>query len=930
MKLIFNILLFSFFTSGIIFGQEKTKPVFINKQNTGWEDFVKKIEQEKNIRFFFNADSIQNITVEVEKDSTLLEKVLEKAFSGFGFRISSDNQGNYFIFKNFSFQTAVTDILFKTLEPEKKSDIQKPGETTAENAGTGYLKTYQEFITDNIIIGSNGHGNKNQKVKITGRITNAEDASPLPQARIFIPEINKNFISNISGYYEMELLPGNYTVVVSSLGMYEKSLKLTVLSGGEANIQLQVKSFLLNEATVTGTRNENINAPTMGFERMTQMAIKELPVVLGEKDVVKIVLLLPGVQSIGEISSGFNVRGSPSDQNMFYINDLPIYNSSHLFGLFTTFNSDAIGEFKFYKNSIPIEYGGQLSSIFDIDVKKGNNKNFSAMGGIGPTSARVLAEGPLEKEKSSYLVSFRSSYSDWLLNRVDNLDVQNSAASFQDALMDFSLQLSKSNKLGLFFYGSRDYADLAFGIENEYSNLGTDIKWTHTFNEKLSSELNFAKSRYAYEEANNEVEYLANKHSFDLNHNELKLNFRYNAGAGHNLQLGLNSKLIKLNYGDFLPLNDKSSVEQLSFEPEQSLNNSIFAGDTWDITPRFTVDAGLRATLYMYLGPKTVFSYLENEPVVIDNITGSELYGKNEVISTYKNLDLMLSSRFEVVRDFSLKASYGRLHQYTYMLSNTVSVSPISKWKLSDPHLKPMSGDQFSFGLYKNLWNNKIEASVEMYYKDVANLVEYKDGAEFVRNQVPETNIIQGDLQSYGIEFMVKKKMDNLNGWINYTYSRAEVTALNPKTGEKNNQGLTYPANYDRPHAANLTLNYKLSKRLSFSTNLVYSTGRPITYPSSVYYLNDIKITGFSRRNEYRLPDYFRADLAVSLEGNLKKYKFAHSSWSLSFYNLTGRRNPYTMVFQNVDGEVKGYKISILGTVIPSLNYNLKFGNYEN
>ncbi len=930
MKLILNILLFSFFASNFVFGQEKKQPVYLKKQNIVWEEFVKKIEQENNVRFFFNTDSIPNVPVVAEKDSMQLEKVLEKTFSEYGFRVSSDAQGNYFIFKNFSFQTAVNNVLFKSSDSDEKSDLQKPGDTAEENPETDYLKTYQEFITDNLIIGSNGHGNKNQKVKITGRITNAEDGTPLPQARIYVPEINKNFISNISGYYEMELLPGNYTLAVSSMGMYEKSLKLTVLSGGEANIQLQVKSILLNEATVTGIRNENINAPTMGFERMTQMAIKELPVVLGEKDVVKIVLLLPGVQSIGEISSGFNVRGSPSDQNMFYINDLPIYNSSHLFGLFTTFNSDAIGEFKFYKNSIPIEYGGQLSSIFDIDVKKGNSKNFSAMGGIGPTSARVLAEGPLEKDKSSYLVSFRSSYSDWLLNMVDNLDVQNSAADFQDALMDFSLQLNKSNKLGLFFYGSRDYADLAFGVENEYSNLGTDIKWTHTFNEKLSSELNFAKSRYAYKESNSEVGYLANKHSFDLNHNELKLNFRYNAGAGHNLQLGLNSKLIKLNYGDFLPLNDQSLVEPLTFEPEQSMNNSIFIGDTWEIVPRLTIDAGLRGTYYMYLGPKTVFSYSENEPVVLDNITGSEVYSKNEIINNYKNLDAMISSRFEVVRDFSLKASYSRLHQYTYMLSNTVSVSPISKWKLSDPHLKPMSGDQFSFGLYKNLWNNKIEASVEMYYKDVTNLVEYKDGAEFVTNQVPETNIIQGDLQSYGVEFMVKKKMDNLNGWINYTYSRAEVTAFNTKTGEMNNQGLTYPANYDRPHAANLTLNYKLSKRLSVSTNLVYSTGRPITYPSSVYYLNDIKITGFSRRNEYRLPDYFRADLAISLEGNLKKYKFAHSSWSLSFYNLTGRRNPYTMVFQNVDGEVKGYKISILGTVIPSLNYNLKFGNYEN
>jgi outer membrane receptor protein involved in Fe transport len=482
----------------------------------------------------------------------------------------------------------------------------------------------------------------------------------------------------------------------------------------------------------------------------------------------------------------------------------------------------------------------------------------------------------------------------------------------------------------LFFYGIYDYADLAFVIENDYSNLGTDIKWTHTFNEKLSSELNFAKSRYAYEEANNEVEYLANKHSFDLNHNELKLNFRYNAGSGHNLQLGFNTKLIRLNYGDFLPLNDQSIVEPLTFEPEQSLNNSIFFGDTWDISPRLTIDAGLRGTRYSYLGPKTVYSYTENKPIEIDNIIDSTFYGKNKIINNYNNLDLTLSARFELVRDFSIKASYSRLHQYTFMLSNTVSISPISKWKLSDPHLKPMAGDQYSFGLYKNLWNGKIETSVEVYYKDVANLVEYKDGAEFVTNQIPETNIIQGDLQSYGIELMVKKKMDKLNGWVNYTYSRAEVTAFNPLTGEMNNQGYKYPANYDRPHAANLTLNYKLSKRLSFSTNLVYSTGRPITYPSSVYYLNDIKVTGFSRRNEYRLPDYFRADLAISLEGNLKKYKFAHSSWSLSFYNITSRKNPYAMVFQNVDGEVKGYKISILGTVIPSLNYNLKFGNYEN
>jgi hypothetical protein len=930
MKLLLLIFFLCLTVTNLLYSQEKEVQIYLRKQNTNWEEFVKNMEHQYDVRFFYNTENIPNISVEVKKDSVLLEQILNEAFAGYGVHISKDNNGNYFLFKEFKLQTDIKDIFFKQPELNNESKLIGASEPEKNDISNEFLKTYNEFISDNLIIGNGSPGNSKDKVNVSGIVFNADDGIPIGQARMLIPEINRNFITSTSGNFEIDLLPGNYTLIVNSLGMFEKTLKLTVLSGGEVNIPLQVKSFLLDETVVTAERNQNVSTTTMGFEKLTAKTIKELPVVLGEKDVVKMVLLLPGVQTIGEISSGFNVRGSPSDQNMFYINDLPIYNSSHLFGLFTTFNSDAIGEFKFYKNSIPVEYGGQLSSIFDIDVKKGNSKYFSALAGIGPTSVRAMVEGPLKKDMSSYLASFRSSYSDWLLNQVDNLDVKNSAASFQDALMDFSFQLNKNNKLGLFFYWSHDYADLAFGIENEYSNLGSDIKWTHTFNKKLSSELNFATSRYSYEEANYEVEYLANRHSLDLMHNELKLNFRYNIGKGHNTQLGLNSKLIELNNGDFLPLNDQSTVMPLTFESEQSVSNTIFGGYTWDVSPRLTFDAGMRATLYSYLGPKTVYNYLENAPKDVDNITDTTFYGNNEIINNYQNLDFSFSGKFEITSDFSIKASLSRAHQYTFMLSNTVSVSPSCKWKLSDPHLKPMEGDQVSVGLYKNFWNNNIETSVEAYYKTVENLVEYKDGAEFITNQIPETNIIQGDLESYGVEFMVKKKTDKLTGWINYTWSKAEVTAFNKLTGEMNNQGFSYPANYDRPHAANLTMNYKLSKRLMVSANVVYSTGRPVTFPSSVYYLNDIQITGFSKRNEYRLPDYFRTDLSISLEGNLKKNKFAHSFWSLSFYNLTGRQNTYSMVFQNVNGEIKGYKISILGTVIPSLNYNLKFGNYEN
>jgi hypothetical protein len=788
-----------------LFGQEKNVPVFIKRQKTDWNTLVKNMEADGHLRFFYFTDSIPNVEIIVEEDSTSLDRILATVLSGYGIQISKDNQGNYFLFKGFSMKTNVEDILFLSGKTEDVTETDANTLKDTTNApGNEFLKTYQELISENIVIGSNGKGNKNEKVTVSGIVTNSEDGGPIPQARLFIPEINKNFVTNSTGFYEMEIVPGNYTLVVNSLGMYEKKIKMTVLSKGKLNVPLEVKSFMLDETLVVADRDQNVTSTTMGFERITEKAIKELPVVLGEKDVVKIVLLMPGVQTVGEISSGFNVRGSPSDQNMFYINGLPVYNSSHLFGLFTTFNSDAIGEFKFYKNSIPVEYGGQLSSIFDIDVKKGNNKYFTTRGGIGPTSGRVLVEGPLKKDSSSFLVSVRSTYSDWLLNQVDNLDVKNSSASFQDALMDFSLQLDKTNNVDLFFYGSHDYADLAFGIQNEYSNLGAAVKWTHSFSKKLSSELNFSKSQYFYEEANYEIEYLGSKHSFDLNHNELKLNFSYITGMGHNFQWGLNSKFLKLNYGDFLPLDDRSTVKPVTFESEQALSNTLYIGDIWDISARLTLEGGIRTTLYSYLGPKTVYTYSENSPRQIENITDTTSYGNLDFINNYKNLDFRFSGKYELANDFSVKAGYNRLHQYIFMLSNTVTVSPISKWKLSDSHLKPMKGEQFSLGLYKNFWDNNIETSVEAYYKDVENLVEYKDGAEFITNRIPETNIIQGDLKSYGIEFMVKKKMDKLNGWINYTWSKAEVTALNKKTGEMNNQGLSYPANYDRPHAVNL------------------------------------------------------------------------------------------------------------------------------
>ncbi|NOZ34448.1 MAG: TonB-dependent receptor, partial [Chlorobi bacterium] len=752
---------------------------------------------------------------------------------------------------------------------------------------------------------------------------------PVYPATLVINETKKEVVTNKSGYYKLVLNPGVYTLSVSSLGSYSKNFNLSVTANGTHNIFLETKPIALDEVIISSNQNENVKDLKMGFEKIDIKNIKNLPSILGEKDVIKVALLLPGVQTVGELSSGFNVRGSPADQNIFYLNNLPVYNPSHVFGLFTSFNSDAIKEFRFYKSNIPIEYGGHLSSIFEIDTKTGNKKHFSSRGGIGLTSGQMLIEGPFQKEKSSYLISVRSSYSDWILGLVKNLDIKNSSISFYDGLMNFSFNLDNKNNLDFFLYGSNDNSDLTFGINNKYSNLGATLNWTHIFNKKLKSEFNLIKSYYSYYEENNEIENIGFKHSFDLNHNEFKLKFKYNLNSLNMIYFGLNTKYYKLNFGEYLPANEFSHVKPINFESEQAISNSVFLGDKLDLFTNFSLEGAVRVTNYSYLGPKTVYLYEKNEPRIIKNINDSVKYNKNDIISNNLDFDFRFSTKYELNRTSSIKFSFNRLHQYIFMLSNTVTISPVNNWKLSDSNLKPMIGDQYSLGLYKNITRNKIETSVEIYYKDVQNLVEYKDGANFNANKVPESNIIQGTLNAYGIELMIKKKTGKLNGWVNYTYSKSEVLAMDINTGEMNNFGLKYAANYDRPNTANLVLNYRISKRFSISSNVVYATGRPITYPTSIYYIHDIQIVDFSKRNEYRIPDYFRIDLAFNFEGNLKKNKFAHSSWTIGFYNLTSRRNPYSVIFRNSNGIIKGYSVSILGSVIPSITYNLKLGNYE-
>lgn len=887
-----------------------------------WQEAVKQIENSNKIRFYILSDSLPEFNFKVEHDSLEIEEGLKRNFKAFNLNVSMDNYGNVYITRDKKISTTLHPEFFKDISQEKETESQ-------EKSNPDFLNTNKVFVQKTIVVGTKKEGINQSKIEVSGKVIHSEDRQPVINGTIYIEEIEEGNVTDDNGQFKIELAKGTYTFKVHSIDSQEKTLTVIVHSNGYITIELDPQLYLLDEFVVSHDKHHNVRGTQMGFEKIDTKKINEIPVVLGERDIIRVALLLPGVQSVGEGTSGFNVRGSPADQNLFYINRVPVYNTSHLFGFFSSFNAAAISDFSLLKSNIPAEYGGRLASIFDINARDGNMDHFSLRGGISPVTANLLVESPIVKDKLSILISARSTYSNWLLTLVDDPTIKNSEAYFGDATANLTYKVNEKNELRLFTYYSYDDANIASLTKHNYKNAGGSFNWHRLLKKRHSMDVSVTRAQYNFENNNLEYEYAAYTQSYNMFHNEIKANFNLRPNDKHIINFGINGILYQVERGDFLPYNSESLIEPISFEPEQGLETGIYVGDNWVINPDLELIAGLRYNLYSYLGPKTVYDYYPGYPKEPEYISDTSYYGKNERIATYGGLDYRVALKYMIDDNRSVKVSYNRLHQYIYMLSNTIAISPSDVWKLADSHIQPMVGDQFSAGFYTNLMGGFLEFSVEGYYKQVQNLVEYKDGADLVINEIPETEVIQGDLDAYGLEFMLRKPDGKLNGWLNYTYSRSKVLVDNKETGEQNNFGITYPANYDKPHAVNLVANYRISKRLSFSGTMVYSTGRPITYPTAIYYQDGMEITNYSLRNEYRLPDYFRMDVSMNFEGNLKRNKLIHGSWAVSVYNLTGRKNAYSVYFKSENGEIKGYKLSIFGVPIFSISYNFKLGNYD-
>ncbi|MBC7904953.1 MAG: TonB-dependent receptor [Gemmatimonadaceae bacterium] len=889
-----------------------------------FETFIKTVESQTNFRFFYKSSEADSIKVTLDADEMPVRTALDKVFANTSFRFSFDESNRVFITRLYQIHTALPEGYFE----QRAVNVQQNNPAVAMPLEKSRKKEVLTASLENKLyeVGSPDSKSKQAKPVLSGYVRDAKNGEALSNATVYVDTPAVAVLTDQFGHFSLTLPKGRHTINISSIGMKNTVRQVLLQSDGALNIELVDNIVSLKAVTVTGEKKSNVRGLQMGVEKINIKTIKQLPVVFGEADVLRAVLTLPGVVSVGESSTGFNVRGGSADQNLILFNDATIYNPAHLFGFFSAFNPDVIKGVELYKSAIPERYGGRLSSVLDVTSRSGNSKKLSGMGGIGPLTSKLTIEGPIVKDKTSFIAGGRTTYSNWLFKTIPNSDYRNSKASFYDVNLHINHTIDGNNSLYLSGYLSRDRFKLNSDTTYGYGNRNLNIKWKHNFNSKLYGLLTAAFDHYDYSVEGNHTPIDAYKLDFDINQTSLRADFHFNPNNTHAINFGLSTMLYKMRPGSFSPAGAESLVIQKTLDTEQALESALYIGDQVNITPELSVSAGIRYSLFNYLGPHDVYGYAPGIPRDKSSITDTSNFASGKMIKTYQGPEYRVSVRYSLSESSSLKLSYNTLRQYIHMLSNTTAISPTDIWKLSDPNIRPQLGEQISLGFYKNFGTtNVIETSLEIYYKRLRNYLDYKSGAVLLMNEHIETDVFNSSGKAYGAELMIKKPSGQINGWFSYTYSRTLLKMDDPIGGTLINKGKYYPANFDKPHSANLIFNYRISHRYSFSITGVYSTGRPITLPVAIFNFNGSQRVFYSDRNEYRIPDYMRADMSVNIEGNHKKNKLTHNSWSFGVYNLTARHNPYSVYFIQEGGSVKGYKLAVFGTAIPFLTYNFRF-----
>ncbi len=894
-----------------VLSQEKGKNLTIEIKNLNKKEIIQLIEKNSDYHFFFLDEWLDDSIITRYFTNASIETILESIFE--------DSEINYFVLENNKIVLTNGNLI--------KHGVYNSNSNTKDNTTSPILLELETKNDTKFLKIGREEKNKKATYTIKGFVKNDKNGAPIEGVTVINRTTNNYATTNSKGFYSIQLPYGKNKIETSFVGFDSEYKDIIIYNNGTLNFSINEKSEQLDEIFINANKNNNLRKTVSGISQIKAQEIKKIPLVLGERDILKVATTLPAIKTTGEGSEGVNVRGGKVDQNLFLLDDGVIYNPTHFLGLFSAVNPFTTNDLKVYTGNMPAEYGGRLSSVFDIRTKNPSTEKFTGEASIGPVTGNLNVEIPIVKSKSGLNLGVRSTYSDWILNLVDNKKIKNSGVSFLDLIAKYSHTFNEKNNLKITAYHSQDKYQIASDTINKYRNTMFSLNWQHKFNEKNRGNLIISNSQYAFDI---NYETLTTNAGFDLNYNinetDLKLKMRYDYSKAHKFDYGIESKLYRINPGTISPNGETSVITPLNIPQEKALENGLFVSDEITVTPKLNFNVGLRLNQYLALGSSSQREYQANAPKNETTLINSFSFDENEVFKTYYGFSYRIASRYAFDNDFSVKASYHKSFQYIHRLNNNTTATPTDTWRLSDTNIKPQEGTQLTLGLFKNIDDNNYELSLEGYYKRYENLLDYKVGATLLLNETIETEVLQGKGKSYGIEFLVKKNKGKLNGWLGYSYSRSLLQLDSQFDEERVNNGLFFPTNYDKPHDFNAVLNYKFTERYSFSTNFTYQTGRPITFPDGKFFVGDREFLTYSNRNQFRIPDYYRLDIGINIEGNHKIKKFAHSFWNISIYNVLGRNNPYSVFFQtSASGNVESFQSSIFSVPIPTITYNFKF-----
>ena len=682
----------------------------------------------------------------------------------------------------------------------------------------------------------------------------------------------------------------------------------------------------LAEIVVVAGRQSVVQSTTMGAEKFKPQLLKNIPSAFGESDIMKVVLTLPGVTTVGEASSGYNVRGGATDQNLIVFNGGTVYNPTHLFGLFTSFNSEAVEDVELFKSSIPAEYGGRISSVLKVNSKEANMQKFTGSASIGALTSKANLEIPIVKDHLSLLLNARTTYSDWMLHHLsEDSGYKDGKANFYDFNGVLTWKINNMHRLKLFGYLSNDKFSFSTDDNYGYQNRNFSAEWRSILNEKITATLTAGLDHYDYFNDEKTRRAMAARLSFGIDQAWAKLHIRHRLTEKQSLSYGLSVQHYNIQAGKYEPLSDESWVDSQELQKEKALESAAYIDYEHALTEKLSVSAGLRYSMFNALGPRDVNIYIDNE--LPSEETLLETQHKTGIIKTYQAPEFRVSARYSLQDNLSLKAGLNTMHQYIHKVSNTSIMSPTDMWKLSDLNIKPQSGWQIAAGIYYETPDKNYEFSAETYYKHISDYLNYRSSAVLLMNPHLETDVISTKGRAYGVELQAKKPYGKLNGWVSYTYSRSQLRQDDKRVAAPLNNGNWYPSEYDRPHEVKAVLNYKITERYSFSSNFNYATGRPTTVPAGKYFNPYLGyyLPYYTDRNNYRIPDYTRLDLAFNIEPTHKLTAFFHTSFSIGVYNALARKNAYNIYYVAEGENIKGYKLSVFGTAIPYISLNIRF-----